>query len=301
MIILNTREYNGYNMDDQDTMLATGDETITGGSGTVSTGTVTTGGGATTLIDSAATFVTDGVAVDDVVIVPTDNTAIAKVTSVDSETQLTTEILSGGSSYNVGDGYSVENCDSFTESSPNARTGLILPNASITTSGKIGDAFNFDGNLQSIVTFGNLPAFELGSNDFTMDAWVYPTVSFFGAIIAKYRVSIGWLFRVNGTSVDFYTGTGGILLGSAGGTVPLNQWTHVAVVRKGNQWRLYVNGGIRDSLNSSHVVPTSNEQLWLGRQNYQSRVLTGRIDHARLSIGMVRWERPFEPPARVFY
>ena len=51
MIILNTREYNGYNMDDNDTLLATGDETVTSGSGTVSSGTVTTGGGTTTLID----------------------------------------------------------------------------------------------------------------------------------------------------------------------------------------------------------------------------------------------------------
>ena len=75
------------------------------------TGTITTGNAAgTTLIDNVATFITNGVTRGAVVINFTDQ-SIAEVLSVDSETQLTTRALLGGTDdqYDVADAYKVWN------------------------------------------------------------------------------------------------------------------------------------------------------------------------------------------------
>lgn len=81
-----------------------------------STGTITTANGAgTTLIDSGATFQTDGVTRGAVVINFTDQ-SITEVLSVDSQTQLTTRVLRSGTEndYDISDAYKVWNviqCD----------------------------------------------------------------------------------------------------------------------------------------------------------------------------------------------
>lgn len=76
----------------------------------ISTGTVTGATSTTVLIDSAATFQTDGVAKDDVVILnagASSQDAFAVIVTVDSEIQVTTETLSGSASYTSPDPYDI--------------------------------------------------------------------------------------------------------------------------------------------------------------------------------------------------
>jgi hypothetical protein len=76
---------------------------------TASTGTITVANAAgTTLIDSSATFITDGVEPGDMVRNTTDG-SISQVESVDSEIQLTTKKLEGGTDddYDAADAYEV--------------------------------------------------------------------------------------------------------------------------------------------------------------------------------------------------
>lgn len=76
--------------------------------GIASTGSVTTpNAGGTTLIDSGATFQTDFIKVGDIVINDTDGSS-AVVTSIDSQTQLTCEALTGGADnqWDSSDSYS---------------------------------------------------------------------------------------------------------------------------------------------------------------------------------------------------
>ena len=61
----------------------------------------------TLLVDTAATFVTNGVAVGNYVIINDGSANYAKVVSVDSETQLTTEALTGTDTYTLNDSYDV--------------------------------------------------------------------------------------------------------------------------------------------------------------------------------------------------
>jgi len=72
------------------------------------TGTVTTAG-TTTLTDISATFISDDVAPDDVVVNDTDGSS-ALVVSVDTETQLTISVLQSGTDndFDVGDTYTIK-------------------------------------------------------------------------------------------------------------------------------------------------------------------------------------------------
>lgn len=75
----------------------------------MATGTATGGDSATVLIDSAATFLTEGLKVGAVVRNTTDGSA-ATIASVDSATQITTTALSGGTddTYQADDEYEVD-------------------------------------------------------------------------------------------------------------------------------------------------------------------------------------------------
>lgn len=90
------------------------------------------GGNGTKLIDAAATFSTDGVQVGDIVYNSTDGSYAAVVT-VDSETQLTTATLAGGTAntWAAGNSYIVQvNNVALTESDY-----VLLPNWKLTPTG----------------------------------------------------------------------------------------------------------------------------------------------------------------------
>ncbi len=89
-------------------------------------GTITTAGD-TTLIDSAATFVTNAVAPDDRVQNTTDG-SIARVVSVDSETQLTVTTLRNGTDndFDVDDAYSIDGLGYTINTSWNMKFPIYL-------------------------------------------------------------------------------------------------------------------------------------------------------------------------------
>jgi hypothetical protein len=105
---------------------------------TAVTGTTTADGGSTTITDSGATFVTDGIKAGDTTRNSTDG-SWALVKSVDSETQVTTTALAGGSdnTWTSGDGYSFHTLAVTYTDSDTAYVGYIddiATSSSISTS-----------------------------------------------------------------------------------------------------------------------------------------------------------------------
>jgi len=91
------------------------------------TGTADAGGSSTVLIDSVSTFVTDGVSVGDTIENTTD-ASVARVVSVDSETQITTTALKNGTdnTFSSGDSFTIKSVNYKINSSWNLKFPILL-------------------------------------------------------------------------------------------------------------------------------------------------------------------------------
>jgi hypothetical protein len=91
------------------------------------TGTADAGGSSTVLIDASSTFVTDGVSVGDTVENSTD-VSVARVVSVDSETQITTTALKNGTdnTFSSGDSFKIKSYNYKINSTWNLKFPTLL-------------------------------------------------------------------------------------------------------------------------------------------------------------------------------
>jgi hypothetical protein len=106
----------------------------------------------------------------------------------------------------------------------------------------------FDGN-GDFIALPNNAAFNLSSNNFTIECWIYPTALIDGTIYRAQVANVtsnaqGFMLAPNG-AISFFGYNGGALVvsvASASGAVTVNTWNHVAVVRNGNNTQVYING-----------------------------------------------------------
>jgi len=191
-------------------------------------------------------------------------------------------------------------------------------NAQISTSvSKFGGgSMAFDGTGDWLVTRYN-PNLELGSGDFTVEAWVYFSTlpSNAAAAIVSYGDSDNtprWLLyydsrtgSANGLRFSVINGSGSaIILVEGGGTSgwAANTWYHVAVTRSGSSWKLFRDGTQTGStLTDSDSIPTaSNNGLVVGAEPNGGIPLTGYIDDLRITKGVARYTANFTPPTQAF-
>src|SRR6185503_19656210 len=115
------------------------------------------------------------------------------------------------------------------------------------------------------------------SNAFTMETWIAPT-EFGHERILWWTPSMVVTLRAEGTVVPMAFLTGGQVGFVSNRTVPLNNWSHVAVTYDGSRLRLYVNGvdaGSRPATGT--LLPSSPEAGILGGAS----AFAGSIDELR--------------------
>lgn len=150
---------------------------------------------------------------------------------------------------------------------------------------------------------------NFGSNDFTIDFWVYPKRNDREALII-----------VNGVYIDMYNcrprmwwvGDGGWFVHAdsyAGGgegtiTMSLNTWSHIALVRHGEYLTLFVNGAKSVEANIGNIPMYIYNQLnwsmilgiWDDTAGYG---YYGNYDEIRI-INRAIWTDDFTPPTRPY-
>jgi len=151
--------------------------------------------------------------------------------------------------------------------------------------------------------------FSPGSDNFTVDFWLYLNSTSRGGLFA---FSSDYYFGLDFNSVGtnclgmWATGSGTSWAminadpgGNGIGTVPLGlfTWYHIALVRYGNNWRTYING-IHDTdiTVSGTVKDASALAFWIGRWGNGAFLLNGQIAEFRFSKGIARWTNDFTPP-----
>jgi len=195
----------------------------------------------------------------------------------------------------------------IVDSSPSPKAVTAVGNAQISTAqSKFGGAsIAFDGSGDYLSATPNA-CYAFGTGDFTVETWVYPT-SFPSAYrtIAATRgpagVVTGWSWSVasNGTFA-FYT-NGFAYSGTATGAVPLNAWTHVAMVRSNGSFQVYAGGVSNRPAGSVSITNDfTNQTLWIGAIGGTQDPFTGYIDDLRITKGVARYTSNFTPPTAPF-
>ena len=148
--------------------------------------------------------------------------------------------------------------------------------------------------------------FTFGAGDFTVEAWVRPatvsgTVYLISSSAWENGDRGGWALRMTNGRMTF----GGMSTSHITTTeaIPANTWTHVAVTRTGNTFRLFINGAISSTATASPTYAGTSgsypRRVNLGGtiMDWSSRyLLTGNIDDARITKAS-RYTEPFTPPA----
>lgn len=206
--------------------------------------------------------------------------------------------------------------------------GIIFPeetaNRAITVYGnaKTSTALSKTG-LSSMISYGagdylSTPvdsAFNFGTGDFTLEAYVYLTASpnggaifselyaAWGGVMFTLAFCNGTVGTVSGDRPFFGAYVGGDWYGVVATTaMSLNTWHHVAGSRNGNTWNLYVDGVLVATGTLALTLGQENEILigrrWdaAGTNNY----ITGYLDEARITKGIGRYPAAFIPPRLAF-
>ena len=220
---------------------------------------------------------------------------------------------------------------SFLDDSKNGTSIGVNGTVSITTSvGKWGSSsINFQSG-NSALTFAKNSAVTIGTEDFTLEAWVRPTSFTEGAgaylmpimglgTWSSTNSRINYLFWYDhGTSTlvlaskpgDGY-GAGSWMSHGATTTLSLNTWTHLACSRYNGTTYLFKNGSLLgtsslfNNYNFSNFAPTGNA-FFVGKKSgggSYDQVLwpyRGYMNDIRITKGVARYTSDFSTPSFKF-
>jgi hypothetical protein len=180
----------------------------------------------------------------------------------------------------------------------------------VTSTRKYGTgSMSFDGTGDYISLPSN-PLFAFGTGDFTIEAWVWTSsVSFStqpgwiqtsdtaGGFKTTYTTGITGYFGASAAGSLAFN-VGGTLYASAGNTIVIDTWYHMAVTRASGTVRVFVNGNIVASGNGNNANLTG-QNLVVGGYYSTSYLLNGYIDDLRITR-FARYTANFTPPTSTF-
>jgi hypothetical protein len=161
----------------------------------------------------------------------------------------------------------------------------------------------FNGSTDYLSTPSNA-AFTLGTGDFTIEAWIYPTSNsaiqgVIGLADAGSLGSFGFFYNLGaGPSIVAgkigFSNVGGTLVISTG-TVSANTWTHVAFSRASGSLKIFFNGVLDSTTafadNSTKTVCTIGRPYSTLNQDY----FPGYVSNARIVKGTAVYTSAFTP------
>lgn len=146
--------------------------------------------------------------------------------------------------------------------------------------------------------------FTLGSSDFTLDFWAYPTA------LSVSQAAFSFDYR----SLAFYMASSvrrGMTIANTPGVWSvdhasrqyeaeiLNSWHHFAITRSGDTLHVFTDGIEEDTFDWPYSIAPMT-RLSFGTNSTSERAWRGYIDEFRLKIGEAVWTSDFTPPTEPY-
>lgn len=151
-----------------------------------------------------------------------------------------------------------------------------------------------------------------GTSDFTIEMWFKPTSRTNNNPVIANNESSGWTAntwiladRHSAANTKFtfwaynYSSSSPLLTSTT--TVSNGSWYHLAIVRSGTSWKMFINGVLEASQTSSVSLDTTNKTFYIGQSGTGSNdtALNGHIDEFRISNSS-RYSSNFVPQTTQF-
>jgi hypothetical protein len=185
------------------------------------------------------------------------------------------------------------------------------PGGLVTAAAPAGNSVFFDGT-GDYLSIANNAAFDLGTGDCTIEAWIYlPSLSSTQTIFTVFPSSVvtvtGYQLNINSSTgylaLDTFISGTEQLITATSNPVVARQWTHVAYTRTSGTSRLFVNGSSCTFTGSiSQAINTGGNTITIGQSLYPGFAfpLTGYISNLRIVKGGSLYSANFTPPTQLF-
>ena len=165
---------------------------------------------------------------------------------------------------------------------------------------------NFFTTSNDYLTVPYSSTLDFGSNDFTIEWWMNPTTTAGDQVILAQSNNLGlygplWI-RYNGGVLKAWATTAGGTFNifnstTISGSIPANQWTHVAITRTSSGvWKTYLNGVQSYTSTAAGSLYVNSNDTVIGGSSTANFDFEGSLSDFRIVNGTVVYTADFTPP-----
>ena len=146
----------------------------------------------------------------------------------------------------------------------------------------------------------SMPIDPIGTDDFTVEAWIYPTST--GSLDAAISgITIGGAKGVVIRRDKWFIGDDSTYqtFASSANKFVTNQWQHIAITRQGTSLKLFYNGTQFDSGTNSTDLDQTKYVLFASYTDGSYLSFAGYIQDFRITKGLARYTASFTPPTEL--
>jgi hypothetical protein len=150
--------------------------------------------------------------------------------------------------------------------------------------------------------YWNCTDFDFYAQNWTIDFWYFRFTTGLAGLVTKRNTTTSYspfvLFDNSGVLTLYMSldGSTWAVNNLTCGTIPLNAWTHIALVMRNQTIYVYMNGVLQNSAALSGGLWVNNDLFDIGGNSDSTGVTPGLFDEFRIS-DTARWQANFTPPS----